>query len=234
MLVTNLYHFDMGTLQPQDLFKKKKKRKVYCFALTAICTHEQTNKTKPNQTQLTKKLPQAQFMCLSGPFRLCAPKAWQLVRPPVQKVPRHGSGPHCAWTALAVVLYCPALTSLVSEALATQKDPVKPPRKSGESSAKPVRDRRWEELSRWTAHLPPHLQRLHIAPLEMSYQHSRVLRQLWPAQHCAIWCRLSPSRPRFPFPLIFALIEQALSPGSSPSAPLYFLVLSKGCGYGMG
>lgn len=94
-------------------------------------------------------------MRLSGPFRLCAPKAWQLVLPPVQKVPRDGSGPHCAWTALAVVLYCPALTSLVPEALATQKDPVKPPRKLGESSATPVRDRRWEELSRWTAHLLP-------------------------------------------------------------------------------
>lgn len=73
------------------------------------------------------------------------------------------------------LLYCPALTSLVPEALATQKDPVKPQRKSGESSAKTVRDRRWEELSRQTAHLPPHLPWPHIAPSETSCQRWRAL-----------------------------------------------------------
>ena len=49
----------MGTLQPQDLLKKKKERFNALYSLLFV---HKSKQTKPNQTQLTKKLPQAQFM----------------------------------------------------------------------------------------------------------------------------------------------------------------------------
>lgn len=153
MLVTNLYHFDMGTLQPQDLFKKKKER---FNALHSLLFVHKSKQTKQNHTRLSSlknclRPSSCASQVLSGRV-LPRPDSLSCL---LSRRPPWWFRTHCASTALPVVLYCPALTSLVPEALATQKDPVKPPRKLGESSATPVRDRRWEELSRWTAHLLP-------------------------------------------------------------------------------
>lgn len=172
-------------------------------------------------------------MRLSGPFRPCAPKAWQLVLPPVQKAPVMVQDSLC-FNSLACSALLPSFDLTGPWGSGHPEGPSKTTKKVGGVISHASQRQEMGRTEQMDCSPPTHMQRLHIAPSEMSYQHGHVLWQLWPARHCAIWCRLSPSRPRFPFPLIFALIEQTLSPGSSPSAPLYFLVLSKGCGYGMG
>lgn len=171
--MTNLCHFDMGTLQPQDLFKKKKKKGLM------LCTHcyLYTRANKQNQTRLSSlKNCLRPSSCASQILSGCV-----LPRPDSLSCLLSRRSPVMVQDLTVLeepwleLLYCPALTSLVPEALATQKDPVKPQRKSGESSAKPVRDRRWEELSRQTAHLPPHVPWPYIAPSETSCQRWRAL-----------------------------------------------------------
>lgn len=169
-------------------------------------------------------------MCLSDPFRLCAPKAWQLGSCLLsRRSPVMVQDLTVLERALAGAALLPSSASW-SWGSGHQKDPVKPQRKS-ESSTKPVRDRRWEELSRQTIP-PPSPRAVALSPLgDVLPALACSDRAARPARHCAVWCPATPLHGRFA--LILALTEQTLSPGSSPSAPLYFLVLSEGCGCGM-
>lgn len=174
-------------------------------------------------------------MCLSDPFRLCAPKAWQLVLPLVQKVPSDGSGPHCAWTALAGAALLPSSDLTGPWGSGHPEGPSKTTKKVRGVISQDSQRQEMGRTEQTDCSPPSPLAMAPYRPLgDVLPALACSLTELRPARHCAIWCRLAPARPRFPFPLILALTEQTLSPGSSPSAPLYFLVLSKGCGYGMG